>query len=106
MTRFILTLNAAFFALMVSMTAQGMDMSKDEKMQMMHMKMSKMHGMAGDCMKKGKNADDCKMMMMKDCKMGDEKCKKMMAMMEDSMSKMMDEGMMDDMMPMKKGKMK
>lgn len=48
MTQFFLVLNAAFVALVVSMVAQGMDMSKDEKIRVKHIKMSKMRGLADE----------------------------------------------------------
>ena len=80
--------------------AAAMDTDSSQKMKM-HGKMAKMHSTAMNCMKKGKSTDACQEMMMKDCKMGEEKCKKMMTMMDEDMTKMMGEGMMDD-SPMKK----
>ena len=82
---------------LLSITSLAASMSTEDKhMMMMHEKMAKMHTMAVNCMKAGKSMDTCHDMMMKNCKMGEEKCKKMMSMMDDSMSKMMGEGLMDD----------
>lgn len=77
--------------------AAGMG-TDDSKMMKMHGKMAKMHTEAMNCMKAGKTMEACHEKMMKDCKMGEEKCAKMMTMMDDTMTKMMAEGMMDDAM--------
>ncbi len=86
-----------FSGLLIASFASAMDMGMDSsKMMMMHEKMAKMHTMATNCMKSGKTMDMCHDKMMKECKMGQEKCSKMMSMMDDSMKKMMDEGMTDE----------
>lgn len=92
-------MKSVFFAglLLIASYSSAAAMDTDSsKMMKMHGKMAKMHTTAMNCMKQGKTTDACHEMMMKDCKMGEEKCKKMMTMMDEKMTKMMTEGMMDD----------
>jgi hypothetical protein len=94
MNLFKLALTAAFaLALSLPAFASSETMKKDDMMSM-HNMMGKMHMRMAECMKGGKTMDDCDSMMMKNCRMGEEKCKKMMTMMHDHMNMMMNEGMM------------
>lgn len=91
------SLRTVFFTSLLLIASYSFAAGTDNnKMMMMHGKMAKMHTMAANCMKSGKTMDACHDTMMKECKMGEEKCKKMTTMMDEGMAKMMDEGMMDD----------